>query len=198
YKIIPLQADVRKKLDAEKEQSKEEKEPVTKWKQEEESLGKIHQNWNAIEPAAIKANLDEKTRRDYENALDRLTINIGKQLPEESLLAAINLYGKYADITEVFDTSIPAEFFRVKYNVMMATVEAVRNNWQKADQHIVVAQEKWDNLQVQAKKSDKKSADCSKFSINDLHSAIKTGQIDLVMAKSSIVMKNLQKLEDKL
>lgn len=195
--IIPLQEDVREEPDTKQERSGEEKGLGSTWKEEEEALVKIHQNWNAIEPEAIKADLDEKARIDYERTLDELTINIGKHLSEESLLAAVNLYNNHADIAELFDTLIPAEFFRVKYKVMMATIEAARNNWQNANQHMDGLEEKWDDFQVQAKKGDEKVSECSKYSLNDLQNAVKSEQIDLVMVKSGVVMKNLQKLEDR-
>ncbi len=182
---------------AENQTDSNKQDTSTTWQQEETALRKIHQNWNMLEPEAIKANISEQSRTDFEMALNDLTVNIGQQMTEDSFFAAINLYRYYADLTEVFTMPIPPEFFRVKYQVMTAAAEAGRNNWETADEHIIQLQENWDNLQVQAKKADEKITNRSKLSINDLQNAIKSRQLDLVMVKSEVIMKNLQNLEDK-
>lgn len=171
------------------------KEKSPDWKVEETSLKNIHKSWNTLEPEAIRAGLAATARDSFEMSLDNLTSQISQQRAEGTLMAAIELYGAYADLVQVFNTPIPPEFFRVKHEAMAAAAQAGRGEWPPAGEHIITAREHWDHLKIQAEKIDAKLVNQTEFSLQDLEQAIQAERADLVTIKSEILMQNLQKLE---
>lgn len=168
------------------------------WQKINAGIKNLHNNWNTLEPEAIKAGLTIGSRDNFEQTLNLLTIQASNQDTTESLMAAISLYKYYADLAQVFAMPIPPEFFRVKYEAMSAIGETGRNEWQIAREHILRLQEHWENLKVQAKEVDSSLITCTEFAIHDLEEAIEREQIELVMIKGEIAINNLKKLEEKL
>lgn len=168
------------------------------WMKEDQSLKSIHQNWNTLEPEAIRAGLTTTSRDNFEMALDDLTRQIGERNIEGTLFAAITLYRYYADVAQVFSTSIPPEFFRVKYEAMEATSRAGKEEWELAREHAAKIPEHWSHLKVQAAGIDEKLVSRTEFSIQDLEQAVEAEEVHLVQIKGEILMKNLRQMEEKL
>lgn len=168
------------------------------WQKADKSLKSIHQSWNKLEPEAIKAGLQVKARNDFEKGLEDLTLNVGQQKSEESLMAAVSLYKHFAELAMVFAMSTPPDFFQVKYEIMAAITEAAKMDWTAAQKRLPNIQEHWNNLKVQAQGMDTKLLNQCEFSIHDLRNAITAKQSDLVIIKGEIVMNNLKQLESKL
>ncbi len=171
---------------------------MSAWQKEDTSIKNIHRNWNALEPEAIKSGLSTTDRDSFEQALEKLTLAIGKQKKEDSLSAAIEVYGQYANLVKTFTTTVPAEFYQLKYEVMAAVDQAMKKEWMAAQEHIPKIQESWTNLKVKAESKDGKSIDRTEFSIHDLEQALKSEEPDLLMIKAEIVMSNLQKMQKEL
>lgn len=168
------------------------------WQKADKSLKSIHQSWNKLEPEAIKAGLQVKARDDFEKGLEDLTLNVGQQKSEESLMAAVSLYQHFAQLAMVFAMSTPPDYFQVKYEAMAAMIEAAKMDWTAAQKRLPKIQEHWNNLKVQAQGMDTKLLNQCEFSIHDLRNAITAKQSDLVMIKGEILMNNLKQLENKL
>lgn len=168
------------------------------WQKEFERLRNIHTSWNSVMPEAVQAGMSIEARNQFTKALDQLTQEISKQQPGPSLSAALSLYKNYADMAQVFSTSIPAEFYQVKYEIMAAIFEGSQKNWTKAEEHVPKMKEHWLYLGAQAKDTDSKMLSKTEFAILDLEQAIKSKQSDLVMIKGEIAMTNLKSLEEKL
>lgn len=171
---------------------------MSAWQKEDTSIKNIHRNWNALEPEAIKAGLSTADRDSFEQALEKLTLAVSSQKKEESLTAAIEVYGKYANLVKTFNSAVPAEFYQLKYEVMIAADKAMKKEWTAAEEHIPKIEESWTNLKVKAEKQDGKSISRTDFSITDLKQALKTQQPDLLMIKAEIVMNNLQQMQKEL
>jgi len=168
------------------------------WQEEVSSVKKIHQNWNAVEPETVKAGMSVSERDSFEMALEKLTLEIGQQNTENSLGAAIELYGEYANLVKVFDMPVPAELYQLKYELMAASAAAGKKEWQVAQERIPRINEYWDHLKVKAKAKDEKLMTRTEFSIKDMINAFQSKEIDLLLVKAEIVMTNLQKLEKEL
>lgn len=168
------------------------------WQTEDTGVKDIHTNWNKMEPEAVKAGLSVTARDKFEQALEKLTMAAGQQKKEESLQAAIDLYGQYSELVRLFNMSTPPEFYQTKYEIMNAVFKAWQSDWTTAKAGIPKIQENWRHLKVQAQNIDEKLMNQTEFSIHDLEQAIQTQKIDIVLIKTDIVMKNLQQLEKKL
>lgn len=174
------------------------KEQMNDWQTEETSLKNIHRYWNTLEPDAIKAGLCVSERNSFEQALDKLTLEISQQNKTGSLMSAIELYGQYAKLVRVFDMPIPPDFYETKYEVMAATAEAANNDWPKAQERVPDIKEGWDRFKYQAKVKDEKLMSKSDFSIDDLVQALESKQIDTLVIKAEIALTNMKKLEEEL
>lgn len=168
------------------------------WKKEEESLKRIHQNWNSMEAEAVQTGLNVEVRDSFEKDLNQLTENISRQEKVAGLLTAAELLMDYGKMTKVFNMPVPPAFFQLESGIITAITEAGQEKWKSAREEIKKAEENWDNLKVQAKDTDKKILDRTEFSIQDLKQAIENKKIDLTLLKGEIVINNLKKLEEKL
>ena len=171
---------------------------VSQWQKEMQSLKKIHESWNKLEPQAIEAGLPPGDRENFKLALNDLTIAVSNQRLEESLLAAIELYGQYAGLARVFSMPTPAVFYEVQYGVMSSMAEASRGDWAAATDKINAISDPWSMLLPLAGKKDKMLAQQTDLSLKDLADAISSEEINLVVFKGDIALNNLKMLEKKL
>jgi hypothetical protein len=137
-------------------------------------------------------------RDGFEKNLEKLTMAISQEKKEESLTAAVDLYGQYAELVRVFDGSIPPEFFQTKYEIMTAVLKAGKMNWAEAEKHIPNIQRYWGYLKIKSQGQDEKLISRTEYSIEDLDQAILGKELDPVLIKAEIAMKNLQQLQQKL
>ena len=170
----------------------------TDWQKEFSTLKNLHTTWNTLMPEAVSAGMSVSSRDQFDKALEQLTQDISKQNLEESLADALILYKNYADLTSLFTTQVPAEFYQVKYEIMTAIFESSRKKWSTADEHIPKIKEHWVYFSAQAKDADAKLLSQTSFAISDLEKAIQSKQMELVIIKGEIAMTNLKSLEEKL
>lgn len=171
---------------------------TNQWQKELQSLTKIHSSWNKLEPQAVEAGLPPGDRENFKLALNNLTISVSNQRLEESLLAAIELYGQYAGLARVFAMPTPAEFYEVQYGVMSSMAEVSQANWAAATDKITAISAPWSMLLPVAGKRDKLLAQQTDLSLKDLENAISSEEINLVVFKGDIALNNLKMLEKKL
>ncbi|MDD4802470.1 MAG: hypothetical protein PHF24_05955 [Syntrophomonas sp.] len=168
------------------------------WQKEFNSLKNIHSSWNKLMPDAVTAGMSIDSRQNFSDSLEKLTENISKQKLEESIASVLVLYKNFADLTQIFNSSVPAEYNQVKYEIMAAVFEACRLNWATAEQHVPKLREHWIYFSAQASGTDPQILNRTEFAIMDLEQAIKSKQMELVMIKGEIAMTNLKSLEEKL
>jgi hypothetical protein len=172
--------------------------PGMDWEKEEEELRKLHRHWNKLEPQAIKAGLGSDERDRLEDNLNQLTRYIGDKNIEESIIAATSLYMNYADISQVFSTDIPPEYYRTKFEIMSAIIKSGTADWPAASNHAKKAQERWDSFKNQLKEKPEELMSQCEFAIQDLNHAVSIEDFDLVMIKGEVLMGVLQELEAKM
>lgn len=165
------------------------------WMKLESGLKDIHKSWNKIEPEAIKAGLSVSEIKSFEQAIEKLTLQISKQNKMGSLGDAIELYGQYANLAKVFKSPVPADYYKTKYEIMAASVEATNGEWTKALERAPKIKDYWKSLKVQAKVKDEKIISRSEFSMDDFETALNSNNLDLLIIKAEIVLENLQQIE---
>lgn len=165
------------------------------WLKLESGLKDIHKSWNKIEPEAIKAGLSVSEIKSFEQAIEKLTLQISKQNKMGSLGDAIELYGQYANLAKVFKSPVPADYYKTKYEIMAASVEATNGEWTKALERAPKIKDYWKSLKVQAKVKDEKIISRSEFSMDDFETALNSNNLDLLIIKAEIVLENLQQIE---
>lgn len=168
------------------------------WQKEYSTLKNIHSTWNTLMPEAVGAGMTITARDQFDKALEQLTQDISKQKLEQSISDALVLYKNFADLTALFTTQVPSEYYQVKYETMSAIFEASRKNWTAANDHVPNIKEHWVYLSSQAKDADPKLLNQTDFALLDLERAIQNKQMELVIIKGEIAMINLKNLEEKL
>ncbi len=166
------------------------------WSKEDQTLKSMHKKWNMLEPEAVKAGLSISKRDRFESRLENLTAAVARRTPGMALKAAVELYGSYADVVEVFTSPVPPDYFRLKYEAMASTLQASQRQWALAGQHAARLREYWDQVKAQAQGADQSVISRTEFSVQDLEQAIEKQQIELVMLKSEILMNNLKSLKN--
>ncbi|MBP1762719.1 MAG: hypothetical protein H6Q64_2261, partial [Firmicutes bacterium] len=107
----------------------------------------------------------------------------------------VELYGQYASLAKVFKSSIPADYYKTKYEILAAGIDAMEGEWDKASERMPILKESWKSLKTQMKVKDEKLLNRSELSMDDFEAAIASKNIDLVIIKTEIVLENLQQIE---
>ncbi len=158
----------------------------------------IHMNWNKVESEAIKAGMSVAERNDFKVAMENLTVEISNKDKIKSMKAAVELYGQYGNLAKVFNTTIPADYYKTKYDVMASGIEAMEGEWDKAGERMTRLKDDWNSLKMQAKDLDEKLLNRSDLSMDDFAAAVAGKNKELLIIKAQIVMANLQQIEKSL
>ncbi len=169
------------------------------WSKIADSVKTIHQSWNEVEAVAVQEGLSTDTRDKFEKALEELTIKTDEKRTEESLFAALEVYRYYPDMVDLFDSKIPAEFFRLKYEIMLIRDEAGGEKWEEASvEELPKLKAQWDILKKNEAIKDEDISKKTENAVTDVENAVEKQEACLVQIKSEILMKNMDEIEQKL
>lgn len=170
--------------------------PQKAWADIEKTVTNIHRDWNMLEAEAMKQGMDTVTRDSFEQALAHFTVTLEQKIPQESLFAVLDVYKYYPDLVELFENKVPADFYRVKYEVMMIRAQASREEWIMAGEHISKMKTAWGNLKKDEKlKNEKDMVKQTENSLEDIELGVEMEDTKLVEIKGSIALDNLDKVE---
>ncbi len=167
------------------------------WGKIAEGVKAIHQSWNEVEDMVIKEGLSTDTRDEFEKALEELTLKIDEKNIEASLFAALDVYRYYPDMLDLFNSKIPAEFFRLQYELMLIRDESGREKWEEAMAELPSFKTQWDILKKSEALKDEKISKKAENAVRDLENAVEKQEACLVQIKSEILMKNMDEIEQK-
>jgi hypothetical protein len=168
------------------------------WTKEQESIKKINQQWNSLEPEAIRAGLNPEIRDKFEKTMEELTMNISDRKAKESLLGAIELYHSYSDMAAVLKSKLPPPYYRVKYEVMMTAALANGLQWDAAQPHASSLTQQWEMLKMKDEGKNSETFTKTEYALTDVKRAVELKQKQLVLIKTEIAMQNLEDLRKKL
>ncbi len=182
------------------EEEQEQSPSVTQdtWSKITDTIKKIHQSWNEVEAKVVKEGLTTDVRDKFEKSLEELTIKTNDKNIEESVFAALEVYRYYPDMVDLFNSKIPAEFYRLKYEVMLIRAESGRLKWEQASAELPKLKAQWDILKKSEAIKDEDISTKTENSLNDLENAVEKQEACLVEIKSEIMMKNMDAIEQKL
>lgn len=172
--------------------------PMDEWKNMATQLRVIHKNWNMMEPDAIKGGLSSTDRRNFEKALDDLTVSIGKTSAMDSIKAAIELYGQSGSLAKALKNKVPEEYYKTRYEIMAISVEASEGKWDQITDRLPALKDHWDNFKVQKITKNEKMLSRSDLAIDDFEAALASENFDLILIKSEIALNNLKQIEESL
>jgi hypothetical protein len=168
------------------------------WEKETKSLMEIHENWTTLQAQAMQAGMNNSIKNQFDEALDKLTAEINTENDIESLVAAVNLYGQFAEIARLFEDELPPTFYDAKYQVMLVTAWGQQGEWDLAQIQSEGMLDEWDTLKHQSDKAEKSTVSCVEIAIQDLARAVKNNSRELVIIKGEIAVKEITKLQEEL
>jgi hypothetical protein len=168
------------------------------WSKADTSIRKIHQEWNSLEPEAVKAGLMPEVRDRFEKTMEDLTMSISAQKAEESLINVIEMYGFYADMAAALKSKLPAPAYRLKYEIMIMAAYAHMQNWTLAQNHSSGLTQQWEMLKMKDEGTNSEAFTQSEYALTDFRRAVEMKQKQLVLIKAEIALKNLDELSKKL
>lgn len=168
------------------------------WSQIGERVAKLHQDWNEAEAVVIKEGLSTDIRDKFENSLEELTISTDQRNVERSLFSALEVYRYYPEMVDLFESKIPAEYFRLRNAAMVIRYESGRTKWEEAQQEVPKLKTQWDIIEKNQAIENQQIRQKTENAVNDLENAVDKEEICLVEIKSDILMKNLEEIEKKL
>ncbi len=166
------------------------------WQQTTQSVQKLNQDWNALEPQASKAGLNATQRDNIKKALDNLTAAVSAQNTEKSMLAAVELYGQSGSLAKVFMSPVPPEYFQLNYEIMMSAMETEKMQWSAAAARIPKMQSTWSTVKTAAKGKNSGLMNQTESSIRDYETAIRGRQTEIVATKAEVALQNLKAVEE--
>ncbi len=179
-------------------QSGSNNENQVSWEKETKSLMEIHENWTTLQAQAMQAGMNNSIKSQFDEALDKLTAEINTENDIKSLLAAVNLYGQFAEIARLFEDELPPTFYDTKYQVMLVTAMGRQGEWDLAQTQSVSMLDEWDTLKHQADKAERTTVSCAEIAIQDLTRAVNNNTQELVAIKGEIAVKEITKLQEEL
>lgn len=179
-------------------QSESTIESQTSWEKETKSLMEIHENWTTLQVQAMQAGMNNSIKNQFDEALDKLTAEINAENDIESVLAAIDLYGQFAEIARLFEDDLPPKFYDTKYQVMLVTAWGQQGEWDLAQNQSVSMLDEWDTMKHQADKAEKSTVSCAEIAVEDLARAVNNNSRELVIIKGEIAVKEITKLQEEL
>lgn len=179
-------------------QSGSNNENQVSWEKETKSLMEIHENWTTLQAQAMQAGMNNSIKSQFDEALDKLTAEINTENDIKSLLAAVNLYGQFAEIARLFEDELPPTFYDTKYQVMLVTAMGRQGEWDLAQTQSVSMLDEWDTLKHQADKAERTTVSCAEIAIQDLTRAVNNNSQELVAIKGEIAVKEITKLQEEL
>lgn len=183
---------------SQRNQSGSANEGQVSWEKEIKSLMEIHENWTTLQAQAMQAGMNNSIKNQFDEALDTLTAEINRENDIESALAAINLYGQFAEIARLFEDELPPTYYDTKHQVMLATAWGQQGEWDLAQSQSVTMLDEWDTLKHQSDKAEKSTVACAEIAIQDLDRSINNNSRELVVIKGEIAVKEITKLKEEL
>lgn len=168
------------------------------WQQATQSVQKLNQDWNALQPQASKAGLNAIQRDNIKKALDKLIAAVGTQDTEKSMLAAIALYGQSGSLVKTFISPVPPEYFQLNYEIMMSAMESEKMQWSAAEARILKMQSTWSTVKTAAKGKNPSLMNQTELSIRDYETTIRGRQAEIISTKAEIALQNLKAVEEAL
>lgn len=168
------------------------------WPVAAQSVQKLNQNWNALEPQADEAGLNTTQRNNIKKALDDLTAAVNAQNTEKSLMAAIELFRQSGNLANVFSYPVPSEYFQLNYAIMMSALESEKMEWSAAEARIPRIQSAWKAVKAAAKGENASLMNQTELSIRDYEQAIRNKQAKIISTKAEVAWQNLKAVKDAL
>ncbi|MBS4539050.1 hypothetical protein GOQ27_11295 [Clostridium sp. D2Q-11] len=182
----------------EEENIKKQEEIEKMWMSLSTKVEGIHNSWNNFKITAIEEGVDTKSIATTDSALNSLTIAIGKKELMTSIKEGNKMTLSLANYFDVYKGNVQGDFNRITYTVTETYIQALEDNWDKAQSIALEYEEYFSRLRqkIELEKKDEKLLDTLEISIRDLISSLKYKDADLVKIKRGVVLTNIERVNE--
>ena len=168
------------------------------WSLVDQMIQGLHQQWNALEPNIIKVGAKPELIAGFETQLEKLTKEATGRRALPTLIEDNELYKFFADIEQLFETQVPPEIHRLRYNLNAILLQIKASDWTAAKLHLHELQEEWKYAQPRMTEADPGLTSQFDYSLTDLEQVVSKEDGSLAEIKARICLNNLGELESKL
>lgn len=196
-------SDLLKEEKAKEEDSKSKKEVpddiIMIWNDINSKVKGLHEKWNSLEPELIKAGGSQDAIKNFEDTLNNLTISSTNYKYMDTLMLSNKLTSYIPSLTTNFKSKIPNQIYHMKYYIRQIVLDSSNNNFNMSNSNFKKMLVYKDTLISQlAEKKLSELANKLNTSIADLQDVLKTKDMSVIKIKSSVVMKNLNEVKEKM
>lgn len=176
-------------------QQQQQPRPKDPWAEITPIVNKLHYQWNAYMPKAVKMGANKTLIENFSNALNSLTNTIITKNKTNTLLAASYLYAYVPDMYSLYRTSTSPEVKRIRHYIRNAMLNGMTANWTQADTDMGSLKSSWSLFKNTIPKEQQDNANKLDFSIYELEKVIKEKNQPLTDIKGRVALANVQAIE---
>lgn len=187
-----------------KGQEKKEEEAIPEkitfsWDEINTNISKLHEQWNELKPKLSTAKVPETALTEFGDALNALTIAGTTKQVMETLIQANQASRSFGEFMKVSKDQALSPLYFVRYYNREIVLSAANHNDTKATQSFQDLRRQADALSLQlVEKKAKDNADKLKSAVEDLESALRSKDLNLLKVKASVVARNISSIKEKL
>jgi hypothetical protein len=168
------------------------------WSKEEKAVEGIHQKWNSLETAVVKAGAEEALIAEFETNLDNLTDQVMSKSLRGTQKAANELYGSSVKIADHFQTNNPPPADMLKYYTQNSLLAIEEGNWTDAAANTQDLRKQWEKVKTMLDKDSAQLITQMDYAISDFDQSIMKQNKEVAKIKGKIVLTNTEKIIKKM
>ena len=103
-----------------------------KWTAIDKKILTLHENWNSLQPEAIKSGVSRERIDSFSNTLNNLTTECNNKNTENTKMYSIELFGNMANFLDYYKSNPPPDLKRIEYHTMNIKYKSINGNWDNA------------------------------------------------------------------
>lgn len=175
-----------------------QKDETENWTGEEKAVQNIHEKWNSLETAVVKAGADDSLITEFETNLDDLTNQVMGKNIAGAQKALNELYGSTIKIADLYQTDHPPQADMMKYFTQKALLSIEKDNWADAGSNAQDLKSQWEKVKTMMDEKGAQLGIQMDYAIQDFDQAIHKENKDVAKIKGEILLSNIEEITKEL
>lgn len=155
-----------------------------------------HENWNKYEAEAVKKGATNDNINKFRESLNNLTISVEKKEISNIPLSSSEVFLTLAPFFDLYKDEVHGEICLIKYYVYQGYYFGINGEIDKGEEFLSLGEDQIKRLNTKIGEDKKKIKDVEilKKSIEDMRFSLKSSNVQLLLIKKDIIMKNLKEI----
>lgn len=168
------------------------------WAKLHQQSVRLHEQWNAFEPNAMKSGANPDAVDGFEGQLNVLSNKLAARDRYGSQLAANNAASFLPDFIQLYDGKAPPDLLRLRCLARDVVLKVEAGDWAGAESDLGTMPAVWSRVRTNAKGVKESDASRIQYAITDLRDSVRARDKIVVMLKEDILEKNIDALNKSL